>query len=386
MRKIGILTTIEANHGSCAFNTSLNTLIRNLDSQNEVQFLEFLNLPTRFRETLRTFKINREIPFYNYQRYLTLNQETKENISIDRIINLHTTQGLYDDLNRRKYETLIVGKVIWDISDKAPLRFPNIYWLSEKIHAKKIAYAISGHRTNLDRFRQNQNQVYDLLRGFRLIGVRDKITQLMMEEAGIDKVLPVHRITDPAFLYQQNPVDVETLFKRYGIAKDRPLLGMLYYGKKAFSEKVLDHFHKKGYQIINFNMLNPSADLNIGHRVRTDEWIELIKQLDFCITDRFHVSVFCLRENIPFIAIEPYPPRSLLNSKIFSLLESFQVETTNYQNTYLEQFNIDQFLSVCDDLQENWRIEFSTKIQAQLASNNEQQRAFLKLVKQCIEE
>jgi len=377
---------MDANHGSCIFNVSLNNLIKNLDSQNEVQFVDFLNTGYRLNEIFRTLKIHKAIPFYNFQRYLTLNHVTQENLSIEKIINLHNREGLSEDLNAREFDTLIAGKVIWEVSDDSLFRFPNIFWMSKRINAKKIAYAVSGHLTNLETFRQHKKQVFDILCDYRLIGVRDKMTQIMMEEAGIDKVLPVFHITDPAFLYEQKPVDSNALFAKFGISKERPILGMLYYGKEKVSEKVCKHFHQKGYQILNFNMLNPYADLNIGHLVDIDEWVELIKHLDFCITDRFHVSVFCLRENIPFVAIEPYPPKTLLNSKIFSLLESFKVENTLYQDTYQENFDVDQFLYKCDELKANWNAELSKEIQAMLEVNNGQQKEFLKLVKKCIEE
>ncbi len=385
MKKIGILTSLEANHGACIFNASLNKLIGDLDVQNEVKFLDFLNPHYRTRELLRALKFNKNIPFYNLNRHLTLDQETKM-LTIEKVVNLYSLSGLIDELNRRSFDTLIVGKVIWDISKDSLFGFPSIYWLSEKIKAKKIAYAASGHRTDLEKFSQNKKRVFELLSSYRLIGVRDKNTQLMMAEAGVDKVVPVVRITDPAFLFVQKPVDVNDLLDKYKIASNRPILGLLYYGKQNISEKICAHFHQMGYQIINFNMFNPFADVNIGHLVGIDEWVELIKQLDFCITDRFHVSVFCLRESIPFTAIEPYQPKSLLNSKIFSLLESFNVQEGLYQNEYDENFNIDRFISNCDEIQLSWNDKYAAEIRKNLQINNLQQEDFLEKVDQIIRE
>lgn len=47
MTKIGILTRIDANHGSCIFNSALNALISDSNEQYDVHYLEFLNEPFR---------------------------------------------------------------------------------------------------------------------------------------------------------------------------------------------------------------------------------------------------------------------------------------------------------------------------------------------------
>jgi len=383
MTTIGILTTIDANHGSCIFNSSLNATISGLNEQYSVRFLEFLNLAYRLQETLRTLKINNNIPFYNFQRYQTLKRVSQQNLSIDKIINFHRTDELINDVNDRHYDALITAKVVWNLLPGAT--FPNIYWLPKKIKAKKIAYAISGHRTDLETFRSLKKQVYETLSDYQLIGVRDKITQIMMEEAGVDKIVPVQRIIDPAFFYREKPIDFSILAEKYKISKDRPILGMLYYGKDQISESVCRHYHALGYQIINFNMLNPYADLNIGHRVDIDEWVALIKHLDFCITDRFHVSVFCLREGVPFVTFEPFRPKTLLNSKIFSVLESFNVENHLYQDTYSDKFTTDQFISTCDSVKKNWETELLPIVHANLETNNQVQREFVASVKNCLE-
>jgi polysaccharide pyruvyl transferase WcaK-like protein len=358
-------------------------MISGLNEQYDVHFLEFLDAAFRAKETLRSLKINNKIPFYNFQRYLTLNKVTKQNLSIDKIVNFHRTDELINDVNARQYDALITAKVVWNILPETT--FLNIYWLPKKIKAKKIAYAISGHRTDLEMFRSLKKQVYDTLRDYQLIGVRDKITQIMMEEAGIDKVVPVQRITDPAFFYQEKPIDFSVLIEKYKISKERPILGMLYYGKSQISASICSHYHALGYQIINFNMFNPCADLNIGHRVDVDEWVTLIKHLDFCITDRFHVSVICLREGTPFVAFEPFQPKTLLNSKVFSLLESFNVESSLYQDTYADEFDIDQFISTCDSVKKIWSSEISPIIRANLQTNNQLQREFLLSVNKFLE-
>ena len=211
------------------------------------------------------------------------------------------------------------------------------------------------------------------------------MTQVMMEEAGVNKVTPVYRISDPAFLFEANPIEPELLLKRYKISTNQPLLGLLYYGKDNISGKICEYYHRKGYQIINFNMFNPYADINIGHLVSPDEWAALFKQLSFCITDRFHGSVFCLRESIPFVAIEPFPPRTLLNSKIYSVLQDFGIEELCYQNTYLPGYDPDRFIEICNQVESSWKFDLAGDVLARLLVQNQTQKDFLSLVKKLID-
>ena len=385
MEKIGIMTSIETNHGSCVFNTSLYNLIKSFNPENDVQLIDIINSKSQFLEFLRSLKLHKKIPFYNFQRALTLGRYNRSATPIDLLNSLNGYENTCEELISREYSTLIVAKVVWDISNNPKYKFPNAFWLSDKIHQKKIAYAVSGHRSDLEVFRKYKKKVLAILSSYQLIGVRDNMTQTMMEEAGVNKVTPVYRISDPAFFFEPIHIDPGSLLKRYKISPDRPLLALLYYGKDNISGNICEHYHRKGYQIINFNMYNPYADINIGHLVSPDEWATLFKLLSFCITDRFHGSVFCLREGIPFVAIEPFPPRTLLNSKIYSVLQDFGIEELCYQNTYLPEFDPDRFIAVCDQLESSWKSDLSGVIHSRLLVQNQNQRDFLELVKKQIE-
>lgn len=344
-----------------------------------------MNPRWRVIELLRSLKLNKKIPFYNLQRSITLSRFVRNEIPFESLISIRNYKYLCKELATRHYSTLITGKVVWDISNDSPVRFPNIYWFSEKIYTKKIAYAVSGHRTDLKIFNKYKKEVFEILSSYQLIGVRDDMTQIMMEEAKVDKVIPVYRISDPAFLYNPKNIEPQELLNKFKISSDRPILGLLYYNKEKISQKICEHYHNKGYQIINFNMYNPYADINIGHQVDPDEWAALYKQLTFCITDRFHASVFCLRDDIPFVAIEPYQPKSLLNSKIYSILKDFGIEKICYQNTYLPEFDLDRFISTCDLVESSWKSDLAEVVHSRLLVQNQNQRDFLELVKKQIE-
>ena len=380
-KKIGIITKIDANHGACIFDRSLTALLeKNLPGSNvEVLINPFCR--TRLFELFRTMKINKEIPFYNLLRQNRLSQYSSNTIKTMNMVAFPSYDGIINRFQKEEFDVIIPSKVVWDITpDLRFPPFPNFYWPSEKLNAQKFAYAISGHRTDLPLFRQMLDRVREKLDSYKLIGVRDDMTQIMMEESGVDKIVPVTRITDPAFLYNARHIDLQTLFLRLNIKQDRPWMGLLLFGKPQISKAVVDYYHARGYQTINFSMYNPFADINVGHLVDPDEWVALFKTLSFCVTDRFHGTVFCLREGIPFVSIEPFRPKTLLNSKIFSLLKEFGIHDSCYRDPYNTLFSIPELIDTCENLERDWSKEFSIKIQRNVLEKNEQQNEFVKKI------
>lgn len=377
--KIGIITKVEANHGSCIFDRSLFELLeKNLPGSNiEVLFNPFCK--TRLFELLRTLKIHRQIPFFNLLRRMRLSQYSMKTINKVVLEAFPSYGEIINRFEKEEFDVIIPSKVVWDITpDYRFPPFPNFYWPSEKLKAQKFAYAISGHRTDLVLFRQLLDEVRVKLAPFKMIGVRDDMTQVMMEESGVDKIVPVTRIADPAFLYEAPGIDLPKLLMRLKIRQDRPWAGLLFYGKPQISKAVVDYYHARGYQTINFSMYNPFADINVGHLVDPDEWVALFRTLSFCITDRFHGTVFCLREGTPFVSIEPFRPKTLLNSKIYSLLREFDLIDPCYQDPYNTRFSISEFLDTCEKLEHDWSKEFSTIIQLKVLEKNELQLEFMK--------
>ena len=289
-------------------------------------------------------------------------------------------EHLVQTLAKKDYDTLVVGKVVWDIAQiwQTPT-FPNIYWLSEDIPSVKIAYAISGHRTDMELFQQNKERVLRILSSYALIGVRDDLTGELMLDAGVDRYVEVMKVPDPAFQFEIPSLDTRALLSRHQIDPDRPILGLLYYGKPELSVAVCEHYHAMGYQIINFNMYNPYADVNLGYAVDPYQWAALFDCLTFAISDRFHCSIFCLRQNIPFVGIEPYQPRNLANSKVHNLLNDFDL-TACYENTMTPDFCIPEFLDKCSQIQASWESTYSPRVRQKLLEQLDTHRTFVRKI------
>ena len=378
VKSLRILTNIDANHGSCIFNVALNRILASSLPEHDIKFLDSIPLSWRMYEWLRLFKPNRRIPLHNLKRYRNLMAYSREHLRVERFPGSSSYEGLMRRLREREYDALVVAKVVWDIAMiwQNP-RFPNIFWISEDIPAKKIAYAVSGHRTNLELFERHKDDVKRILSGYSLIGVRDDMTEHIVKEAGVDELVPVHRMSDPAFLFEHRAGHGPELRARFGLHPEQPVLGLLFYGKQELAARIREHYHARGYQIVNLSMYNPAADINLGHRLNPDEWVSMFSELEFCITDRFHCSIFCLRNNVPFAGIEPYAPAHRLNSKVYSLLQDFQLCEPCYHNPYEPGFDAGRFLDACDGIQRDWEDHFAAPVRARIEQQTAVQRRFV---------
>lgn len=371
--KIGVLSNVDANHGSCVFNLSLSRMMAGALPQEQVKFLNYLTPSWYLYETLRAIKPQPKIPHYNLARFIRLFNWSYHNLDIENAVPLSLYNNNYSrqiqKLAEKNFDILVVGKVIWDIAQIWQTQtFPNLFWLSEKIPAQKIAYAVSGHRTDFEQFAQVKDQARAILNSYAMIGVRDQITQQMVAELNLDDHVYVRRVPDPAFFFENKIIDINCLLQRQGLDPQRPIFGLLLYGQKELSRAVSDHYRRKGYQILNFNMLNLHADFNLGHKVDPFEWAALFTSLNCCLTDRFHCSIFNIREGVPFVGIEPYAPRSPLNSKIFDLLCHFGLQDF-YRNPYNPAFHLEELIDALEQAEKHWPVSCRPSIQTRLAED-----------------
>jgi hypothetical protein len=381
-----LLTTLRiANHGGILFADTLQKNLANVFPQYDVRYLDYLPHNRDAHEKLRTLKPHRKFPLFNLRRSMRLQKFINHTIPFEIVRNPPWGyEGMVKLLAERNDYALVVGMVIWDINNKPYLpAFPNAYWLSEQIPAIKIAYAVSGHRTNMSLAGQYFPHIKRILDSYALIGVRDDLTQEIVAESKVDSSVPVVRIPDPTFLYEYKTTQVRKIFEQHGIDWNRPILGLLVYGKPVFSREVCNYYRQLGFQILAISMFNPYADINLGHILTPYEWAESFRYLSFCITDRFHGTIFSLMANKPFVSIEPYAPQSLKNSKIYCLLNDFEM-TEHYTNPYQDDFNISHFIAQAEDLRTTWNNQKVTHVVNKIQNMRQRNLDFIECMKKCL--
>ncbi len=204
------------------------------------------------------------------------------------------------------YDYYVAGSdQIWNpnIINKSRTLDP-IYFLNfARKGAKKISFAtsIGAHKyTSYEKC-----QLKEFLKDFETISVREKDSQLMLQEF-IDK--PVQHVLDPTLLLSKNE-----WFQKMGLQdKTTTSLGnyiLLYtVPKTPLLRKAIDFFSKKmGLQVISLEQsLIPMT--KIDRQVRDAgmiDFIELFANAKFIITDSFHGVCFSINFSRHFVAISP---------------------------------------------------------------------------------
>jgi len=381
MKKLRILTTVHlANPGACIFTESLSHALKETLPDFDVQVLNYLPRNWFLYEFARALKPNPKHPLLNFQRYIVSERFHREKLELDK--NLLTMpagyEGMVNFLEQQGYDALVVGMVVWDLVKKPFIpRYPNIYWLSENLSAKKIAYAVSGHRTDMRLFKENLLAIRKTLNSYSLIGVRDQITHDMVLGAKLDNEIPVMRVPDPAFLHELewDSEATKKVLEKNGLDLSRQLVGFIFHGNEKLARELADFYHAKGYQIISLSMYNPYADVNLAHILTPHEWANTFPLMSFCVTDRFHGTIMCLKAKIPFVSIEPYQPKTQGNSKIFSLLKDFEL-LDSYFNQYEKGNTPDSLLEKAGYLQKEWQGRYSQIVDKKLLEVKEKHNEF----------
>ncbi len=372
-----------ANYGQCIFEETLYRLLMNSLPSYDVRYLDYSPRNRYYHELLRAFKPHPNALTHNLKRYIQSERFHRRNVRIEKPSLFYPLgyEKMVGFLRRRNYDALVTTMVVWDISNLVELpRFPNIYWLSEKILSKKIAYAVSGHRSNIDLVQKNLSTIQRILGSYALIGVRDHLTWKIVLDSKVDQYVPVIKVPDPAFMFEKPLTDIRTILTTHNVDINQPVLGILLYGKPEFSKALCSFYRSKGFQTVALSMYNPYADINLGHLISPHEWADAFQYLSFCVTDRLHGTIFCLKNNIPFISIEPGTLETIDNSKIYSLLSDFDLFEC-YMDVLQVNFKMADFLERSEELRKAWERDYQFRVLMKVKEMQNRSLDFINQVK-----
>jgi hypothetical protein len=369
------------NNGAFLFVFSLVNLLQKEFSNFDVKIIDYKLGRLAIYEYLKRFNISQKIPFFYMKRANLWDREIKAHLDLDKNIPYFASDKKKQQYFARQYDVIVVGMDVWCIinSTERP-KFPNIYWLTEKTAVPKIAYGVSAYNSNLHLIQQSASQIRDYVNGFDVIGVRDRFTYQLVREHRSRSDGLVELIPDPTFTYELRDTGVAEKLRLFGVDLSRKTLGLLFFGDTALSKKILSHYKAKGYQILAMSMYNAVADFNLGHLLTPFEWADAFRYLSFCITDRFHGTIFCLKNQIPFISVEKDRNLSREQSKLFDLLSGFGLETC-YQNPADKNFDPAKFLSHAGEIEKSWDRNFKPDIQPRIDSLKQDHLRFISKMK-----
>lgn len=269
------------------------------------------------KEKIAAYKFN------NYSSEVTKHNKVKDN-KFDAFIkrNFKFTQTIYFERDMKKlsneYDVYICGSdQLWN-----PAYFKKINFLDGIYGKKKISYATSVGMTNIHE--KLKKKYHNFLNDFCSISVREKTGEKLLSSM-IDKRIDV--VLDPTLLLTKDEWNSISSVEE----KNKPYILCYFLGENKLYWNIAD----KISQILDIDVwLIPvttdalNKKYNIVYEVGPVEWINLIKNADFVLTDSFHGTAFSVIFNKNFYNIKRFSdadPTSQ-NSRVQDLLSEIDLE------------------------------------------------------------
>lgn len=344
--KIGILTYFWAeNPGTFLQAYSTYNAVRDAFPTADV---ELINVKSRkiYFKVAKKYWFSPQLIFKAYKRYNSYQNAYKGvKFSSGTYIGKNTKQA-FNYINEQKYDVIFVGSDTilmlyqWNLETE---RLP-VYYL-EGIQAKKIMLAASCGSTSINDFPDNMKKTaYQCLNEFNRLGVRDQNTlDLVSQLKGNDNNIEI--IPDPTFTYEIDTGKAMKVLKRYNFDFQTPSIVLNLPKDFPLLADTVIYFKNMGWNIVTFEY-QKYADYCLF--VEPNEWAGIPRFVNLVITDRFHGSIFSIKNNTPVVAVDCQKNRisKESSSKLKCLFEEFGM-IDNYVN-FIENPSADHYFKIID--------------------------------------
>lgn len=341
------------NNGSFIFSHALVDQLKSKLPGCDVKIIDYKTTRLAMYDYLKRFKLFPKEPLFYYKRYQLWNTLLENRFDLDKSFPRFSTGKQMLRYYASNSDALLVGMDVWCITKgtSRPL-FPNIYWLPGKMKIPKLAYGISAYQSDRSLITAHDKEITTYLNEFEVIGARDRFTHELVLQHRTRTSGLVDRIPDPALLFEIPKTGIVEIVESMGVDLKRPLLGLLLFKNNLLSREICSHFRARGFQIVALSMYNPFADINLGYALDPFRWAEFFGLLSFCVTDRFHGTVFCIKHGIPFISLDN-EKITKDQSKIYDLLTDFNL-TECYSHLYEDGNSPSQLLVRIGEIERDW--------------------------------
>ena len=232
-------------------------------------------------------------------------------------------EGTYEDILSRNFDVYCVGSdQAWSSENETYM----LGWVPN--HFKKISFATSvGHK----KFSNTEiNRIKKKLKSFELITVREQNAKEMAEACGITDA---ELILDPTFLLSSSQYD-RFLPQSANISK-RPyvLLYMLGGEVEVSVHQIITDIGERGYNVKYVE--SQGRDENEKKEFPTiEEWLELVKNAAYIVTNSFHGMAFSIIYHKPFLVFPLIGVMSEMNVRIENLADYFNVRHRIYRGDF----------------------------------------------------
>jgi hypothetical protein len=314
--KIGIVTYHHViNDGAVLQAYAQQQALQRLFPEAIVEIIDFryklIEKRERFDILKDVLKLRKSM-FLKFQKHQTIRR------FVNRKLPLSPRRIIADDLRaitayiNERYDAVLVGSdEVWKIDYKKFSRpFPNIYWLPQPINVIKIGAAATANTLNLSTLKAaDKEKAQALLSDFKLIGVRDQFTYDFVKANAPN--VPLSLMPDPTFALVMETSLYDTArrkLEKAGVDMSKPMLGLSLSSNirelKELSAQLFSTFSALGYQVVSIGQYNEFCHVNLTAQLDPLEWAHVYRYFQFCVTDRFHSTIFSIRNHVNFASID----------------------------------------------------------------------------------
>lgn len=334
--KIGVLTYFWAeNPGTFLQAYSTYQAVKKLFPDDKVEMINVRLRKVYFRPS-KTCLLSAQNMFKDFNRYRSYKKAlVKMEFSSGKYIGQETDKAL-EYIKKQNYDIIFVGSdTIFQLYDwNFEKDVLPVYYL-EGVSAKKVMLAASCGSTTTNDFSPGMRKIAGkCLKEFYKMGVRDKNTyNLFYELKGDNEDMEI--IPDPTFTYQIDLAKARKVLIKNNFDFDKKSVVINVPGYFPFLNETVKYFKNKSWNIITYYYAKYADYCLFLH---PDEWAGIPHFVDLVITDRFHDSVFCIKNNTPVIGVDCHSKRvsKLNSSKVKNLFEEFGI-VENYINVLEKQ-------------------------------------------------
>jgi polysaccharide pyruvyl transferase WcaK-like protein len=344
-KKIGILTyTSNFNYGTFFQAYATLSAVRRHFPNSDVEMVNYNSQSKSQQVGYNKLNLARR---HIYPPYLIkhLSKQSRYRATERRLLQMNAAEAMITDsylesaeyISEQRYDLLVVGSdTVLNFYDwNLRLQELPIYWLPQSLPSKKVMISSSiGTDLNIDSLDQaTQQALRDSIEGFSMLGVRDEITRDFIHDLTPQASDRLDIIPDPTFSYAIDGTHSEAYLKRKGVSPDVPIIGLDLPTRLIGVEDAVKHLKSKGYAVASWRGVSKVADYDFSD-MGPLEWSGIFKRFDITLTNRFHASIFSLKNSTPVITMDYKTNRISRSkqSKASMLMDSFGLKDTNYKN------------------------------------------------------
>lgn len=323
--KILIITFTSGNNpGTLMQGLGVQTAMKRLYPNAQIDFLKFpdfkasLGVRDKKAKLWQTFRQKAASAY----RLLKYNKLRKEMMCFTPTIDLfnYTKE---DEAIIRQYDLIVIGSDT--ILEEAYGKEGRIGLNWMPFDVKKIYFAASASPANF----VPKDDLRKVAAKADFIGLRDNLTiDFFINKLGIDEERIVKQ-PDPSYFLDINQFQLSSS-QQSRLKKGRKYVLYNFMSNFPLRKELADALRGIGYTVVS-TAYNPYADISL-ETIDAYEWAGVFRLMDVIVTERFHDSVFGLRNECPVVAIDWNPARFSKggDSKTLRILEDYGHEHLHF--------------------------------------------------------